>query len=439
MTRAWPLGSSLDPFIMHLGQYVLAPQFEGGKAIPSKNPSRRGAPVVYTGGYSAVYPIQCPDRKLALRCWTRDPGQVAARYSASAEYLGGKCCRSIVHFGYVENGIRIGGETYPLSYMDWVEGSTLNDFLDANIRSPDIIVQTAEAFQRMVAELHKLGVAHGDLQGGNIIAHKDNGVVELRLVDYDSLYVPTLSGTAVLDDALPGVAEYQHPRRLSHGSEKADYFSELVIYLSLRAYAEDASLWCPGQERRLLFEPEEFLRIERNPGSSALYGKLMCMSPLVRHLTRQLEEYCRAPNTECLSPLEYILPEGTRSGSQEEFPRDAPGPSPQGTPSREEVLSFQEYFSGLGSDRGTTTPPLTPEVDLRPVSGISEFEAYFAVASPRGQPSSSAAVLPSPSSTATPSATPAPNEETANPWFLALVLVVVIVVVAYALTVGGGY
>ena len=76
----------------------------------------------------------------------------------------------------------------------------------------------------MAKELHAAGVSHGDLQHGNIMVNADGSLI---LVDYDSMYVPSLEGYA---DEIKGLVGYQHPARWENCkcSPKADYFSEKV-------------------------------------------------------------------------------------------------------------------------------------------------------------------------------------------------------------------
>ena len=64
---------------------------------------------------------------------------------------------------------------------------------------------------------------------------------QLYLVDYDSFYCSDLKGE---QDIVKGLVDYQHPSRQENKyvSEKLDYFSELIIYLSILAIAESPSL-----------------------------------------------------------------------------------------------------------------------------------------------------------------------------------------------------
>jgi hypothetical protein len=102
---------------------------------------------------------------------------------------------------------------------------------------------------------------------------------------------------------LPG---YQHLNRnkLTKLSPKSDYFSELVIYLSLLAISEKPSYWENiEQEERLLFSEKDLA----NPRSSPIFAELAKLSPEIIYFTLELEKFCRQPDIESLQPLENLV------------------------------------------------------------------------------------------------------------------------------------
>ncbi len=95
----------------------------------------------------------------------------------------------------------------------------------------------SDQWLNLVIGLQQLKIAHGDLQHENIIVSKG----ELRLVDYDGFFVPSLSSKIAIELGHP---HYQHPlRRNSDFNLSIDNFSALVIYISLKALSIDISLW----------------------------------------------------------------------------------------------------------------------------------------------------------------------------------------------------
>jgi hypothetical protein len=96
----------------------------------------------------------------------------------------------------------------------------------------------AAKFALMVKDLSVLGVAHGDLQHGNLLVTPGG---ELKLIDYDGMYVP---GLAQLGACEIGHVNYQSPARtMSSWGPYLDNFSAWIIYASLIALAIDPGLW----------------------------------------------------------------------------------------------------------------------------------------------------------------------------------------------------
>ena len=164
----------------------------------------------------------------------------------------------------------------------------------------------------MVAALHTHQIAHGDLQDGNILLKRNGTDVEIKLIDYDSLYVPALRGQP---EQIVGLPEYQHPKRMIGGgqaNEKVDYFSELVIYLSFLSLSEKPELWNRFKdktERGLLFSKKDF----ENPDQSDIFQELEKLSPDVQQLAATLKDFCAKTSIDELEPLEAILPKDARS------------------------------------------------------------------------------------------------------------------------------
>lgn len=294
----YPSISSYDLVVSNLNQFVLAPQFIGGKPVLTSH----GQILGYSGGYSVVYPIKVNRKKLALRCWIKDAGAIKERYARIKKHLQFYPTSYLVDFGYVDEGIEVDGHQYPISYMEWIEGKTLSQFIDENINNAGVMNNLANQFLVMVKELHSKNISHGDLQDGNIMVTKNSSTFNLKLVDYDCLYAPTLLGLYYEND-LQGVMDYQHPQRHKQSNEKADYFSELVIYLSLLAYAEKPNLWKRGQEKRLLFQASDFL----NPSDSATFRLLETLSLKVKTLSYMLKMFCEEPDTNRLLSLEQVI------------------------------------------------------------------------------------------------------------------------------------
>ena len=282
------------------------PKLRGGK-------SRRGKDnlvISDTGAFSIVFPIDIVDivsRTFALRCWVKDVGDAKNRYEKISAYLKQKDLSCFVDFEYVPEGILVNGTKYPITRMEWVEGVSLREFIEQNLQTPTSFKTVATKFQKMVAVLHTHQIAHGDLQDGNILLKKNGSTVEIKLIDYDSLFVPSLQGQP---EHILGLPEYQHPRRIAvseQANEKVDYFSELVIYLSFLSLAEKPELWNQFRdetERGLLFSKKDF----ENPDDSDVFQELEKLSPDVRQLAATLKDFCAKTSIDQLERLEVVLP-----------------------------------------------------------------------------------------------------------------------------------
>ena len=300
----WPSPAAYTAAVRFYSHLSLQdPKLKGGKV----KMGRDNFALSYAGGFSIVFPIDVGSETFALRCWTKGVDDAQVRYEKISDYLLQVSLPWFVDFRYEPEGIKVMGEMYPITCMEWVDGETLRDFIGKNLQTPNIFRIVAGEFQKMVATLHDHQISHGDLQDGNILIKQNGTNVEIKLIDYDGLFVPTLQGQP---EQIVGLPEYQHPTRMVSGgqaNEKVDYFSELVIYLSFLSLAEKPELWNRVKdktERGLLFSKEDF----ENPDQSDIFQQLANLSPDVQQLTATLKDFCTKTSIDQLKPLKAILP-----------------------------------------------------------------------------------------------------------------------------------
>jgi serine/threonine protein kinase len=263
----------------------------------------RGRLIAYTGGFSVVFPYELPDgTKWAFRCWHSDISNTQKRYEIISDAIKKANLDFLCEFTYIEKGINVEGNIYPTTRMRWVEGITIKDYICKYRQSKDKLKALAENFLVMTQALHEQSLAHGDLQHGNILVSDDH---QLYLVDYDSFYCPKLKGE---EDTVTGLADYQHPARKSNNSvsEKLDYFSELIIYLSILAIAEAPSLvdkYKVDDADRLLFAKEDFDDITK----SQIYKDIQSLGKQFQELLDVLEEYLKCHCIDDLLPFNTFL------------------------------------------------------------------------------------------------------------------------------------
>ena len=244
--------------------------------------------------------IEPTTSKIALRFWTANVEDAQKRYQIIDTYLKKKKLPYFVGFNFHVDELRWNNEKYPFISMEWVEGYTLGKYIEKNINKSSKILQVADSFLDMVKELHQHDIAHGDLQDGNILVIENGNDIVLKLIDYDSVFVPGLESYSL---EIIGVEAYQHPNKKDCKTmdKTIDYFSELVIYLSLLAYAEDSTLWKSGQDQQLLFDTKDF----KDTYNSTIISQLKThYSPVVQELTNKLVQFCEEDNISNLVPLE---------------------------------------------------------------------------------------------------------------------------------------
>lgn len=270
-----------------------------------------GITINYVGGFCIVFPYyKSSGEKVAVRCWIARVEDAQERTRLIADELKRVNLPYFVNFEYEKNGIATNFGVQPIVLMDWVEANSLKDYLQAKLSDPDGLRNLAESFKTMVEDLHRVNISHGDLQHGNILVRKNGSLV---LVDYDSIYVPSLKG---YKDEIKGLAGYQHPSRWESTliSEKNDYFSELIIYTSIMALSYFPSLW---QELKiedtetLLFSADDI----KSGGSSYIFRKLES-HPQLKDLSIAIKKALNCKSIEDLLPLEEaIIPETKRIGA----------------------------------------------------------------------------------------------------------------------------
>ena len=300
----WPNRSDYTQAIRDYPQIsILDPKLTGG--YPRKGSDKNL--ISYSGGFSIVFPIKMSSNSYALRCWIVDIKNLEIRYRAISNYLEQCDLPYFVNFKFVPEGILVNGKRYPITRMEWAAGETLRNFIEQNLQDARCLKTAAAEFKKMVEVLHAHQISHGDLQDGNILFNRNGSGVKIKLIDYDSLFVPSLRGQS---ESIFGLPEYQHPQRIKgsvSGREKADYFSELVIYLSLLSLVEKPDLWDQfgnSTEKGLLFTPKDF----EKPDQSNVFKMLENLSLDVKRLASTLKDFCRQTSITQLAPLEAVSP-----------------------------------------------------------------------------------------------------------------------------------
>src|ERR1700733_4481227 len=79
-------------------------------------------PKAITGGFASVYRIHCQRQDWAVRCFLRELVDQQQRYAAVSRQLTRASLPCMVQLNYLQNGIRIRGQWYPILKMQWIKG-----------------------------------------------------------------------------------------------------------------------------------------------------------------------------------------------------------------------------------------------------------------------------------------------------------------------------
>jgi hypothetical protein len=295
-------------------------------------------PTLARGSSAVVFQAAVEGRPQALRCYIREDASSRDRYSALDAYLAGRDLSPYVSgTTWLDGAITVNRLTWPVLTMDWINGRTLNEYVDFLVAGSNAAALTTLAgrWRELVALLQRSEFAHGDLQHGNVMVDQDG---QLRLVDFDGVWIPQLAGQSPPTEF--GHPNYQHPLR--HAWDRwLDTFSALVIYTSLVALGKDPGLWLAlYNSKNLLFAKNDFFP----PFTTQAWKQLAALGdPQVDELARKLQECCD-PFWVSGRSLETILEQPAAAPALPAVPPDqrwwenkpasGPRPAAAATPSR---------------------------------------------------------------------------------------------------------
>ena len=296
----------MDALSQPLCDVILDPMLAGGRVRRGGS----GLPLARSGGFALTYELLADGRRFALRCFHRPTEEaIGPRYAAIRRHVERIRSAHLVPFEFLEEGIRTESGVYPVVRMEWVDGQSLAAYVYRHRRETATLHALRAALRELAADLAKHELAHGDLQPGNMLVDEQG---QVRLVDYDGMFVPELRGMTSLQ---LGHENFQHPgRRAQHFDQRVDFFPFCVLDLALRALSQRPSLWdaTASDCETLLFRASDFL----DPTGSNAFRLLRGMTE-VRRWSESLAAVCRAPYEATPSLEEFLA--GTN------IPRPDPG------------------------------------------------------------------------------------------------------------------
>ena len=264
-----------------------------------------GNPMMSSGNFAVVFKMYDPQahKDVAVKCFLKEQEGRAESYQLIAQELAYTSSSFLTPFRYLDKELFVesqstNDEEFPVVLMDWVEGETLDRYIQSHLADPNALRLLAFQFSRLASWLLSQPFAHGDLKPDNILVRSDG---TLTLVDYDGMFVPAMEGTAARELGSP---DFRHPLRTAERfNEHIDDFPLAVILLSLKALSLSPSLWNTyGASDRLLFSAADY----RDLSSCAV---LQAFPPLFTdsELTRLYALFLLAHSEEGLSNVSFRL------------------------------------------------------------------------------------------------------------------------------------
>jgi len=277
-----------------LHQVFADPELSQGKV----ETNALGMPRARSGNFALVFKLHARGKDFAVRCFTRVSKEIAQRYAAISEATRA-ANRSLprpifVSFDYQPSGMRVEGIDVPLLKMDWGNGQTLGSFLANHYKDVAKLQRLRRALQDLCSDLHGLGIAHGDIQLGNVLVGQDGGA--LTLIDYDGMFVPRLSA---LQASEIGHINFQHPqRRQEFFNPRLDDFSFIALDLALRLLEAQPTLYerTYSDEEGVVFRGSDYA----DPLASQTFG----LAARVSGLERPVKQFALI----CLGPVDRVPP-----------------------------------------------------------------------------------------------------------------------------------
>jgi hypothetical protein len=319
MAKRWPTMTDYQ-------EAVQAPQICFADAqlkvgIPGLN--KLGLPRPICGMFASVYEIEGGGSKWAIKCFLRNIPDLHSRYAKIAKQIKSLSSPYFVSFDYLQKGIRIQGDFYPIVKMKWEEGVGLNEFVESHLNDKAALVKLEASWLELLASLLSANVAHGDLQHGNVLVAADGS---LKLIDYDGMWVPKLKGQGSHETGHP---DYQSPHRTGQDfHEGIDQFAGEVIFIAIRALQHNPSLWAKyNNADNMLFKRGDYLA----PATSQLFTDLRALGDQeINTMLEGLIDVCAGKPKR--GPSKFFKPKAAKQAAPAPAPAPAAAPAPQAAP-----------------------------------------------------------------------------------------------------------
>src|SRR5262245_25344785 len=124
----WPTGQEYSDAVQNPRQAFEDSELRGGRI----ETDHLGLPRPRSGNFAVVYKLECDKRTWAVKCFTREVEDQRRRYTEISAHLRRSALPYTVGFDYLERGIRVRGQWFPVLKMEWVPGDPLIKFIESH-------------------------------------------------------------------------------------------------------------------------------------------------------------------------------------------------------------------------------------------------------------------------------------------------------------------
>lgn len=274
-----------------------------GKSLENSEPvlNKKGRPIFRKGNLCGVTKLRYQSGKIkALRMWQSESVNSKGICEHISNYIEKHPAPYLLNMSYLSNSIYFNGEYFSALLMDWCDGRSLKEFINIHINDIQVLLALKASLFEMFKDMNQRGISHGDIHHNNICVSDIGAPI---LIDYDSMFVPSLKG---FEDSCLGYSGFQLPNARENNkylSHKTDYFSQLIIILTLECIIQDSSLWIryldDDDTVSLLFKKDDFLNLR----NSKIYSDIYNLKGEVPFLLNVLEQYLQKNNIDELWPF----------------------------------------------------------------------------------------------------------------------------------------
>lgn len=293
-------------------------RFASLDAVPVND--KMGNPLFLAGNFAGVFKMTKADgTAVAVKCFTRSVPDLEKRYGEISHFAKNSGSPYFIGLDFLPDELFVtsklaGNGDYPVLCMPWIEARSIGAVVALLCERDKRVAlsRLTQAWARICLDLLARNVAHGDLKQDNVLVTQEG---RLRLIDYDSMFLPKLKG---LRSIALGSPNFQHPGRdETHYDESMDHVSMLTILLTLRFLVFEPQAFAQYfNGENILFKREDF----QDPGSSELMRQMRGSSDLfISDWAKRLERSCAGRDI-TVSGLKAVLNAATRLDANAEQP-----------------------------------------------------------------------------------------------------------------------